>query len=217
MKCPQCGAEAAAGAAFCQACGAALAGKPTAAAAAAPAVAPGKKAFNTKVAARGGGDDPEHPLWEGSFSKLAMLGSWIGGAVVTLAVIIYGFAAGVSGRTWLFMLTALAVLWIVLLLRLIYMQLSVNYRLTSQRFVHERGLLWRQQDRIETIDIDDVTVAQGPVQRMLGIGTVRITSSDRSTPEFVLAGIEDVRQVAAMIDEARRNERRKRGVHIESI
>jgi membrane protein YdbS with pleckstrin-like domain len=221
MKCPQCGAEAAAGAAFCQACGAALAAKPATAtataAAAAPAAAPGKKAFNTKVTARGGGEDPEHSLWEGSFSKLAMMGSWIGGGVVSLAVIIYCFAAGVSGRTWAYALTAVAVLWIVLALRLIYMQLSVHYRLTSQRFVHERGLLWRQQDRIETIDIDDVTVAQGPVQRMLGIGTVRLTSSDRSTPEFVLAGIENVRQVAAMIDEARRNERRKRGVHIESI
>ena len=69
----------------------------------------------------------------------------------------------------------------------------------------------------ETIDIDDVTVQQGPVQRMLGIGTVKMTSSDRTTPEFVLVGIEDVRKVAAMIDEARRNERRKRGLHIEAV
>jgi hypothetical protein len=62
-----------------------------------------------------------------------------------------------------------------------------------------------------------VAVQQGPIQRMLGVGTVKITSTDRSTPEFTLAGIGDVRQVATMIDEARRNERRKRGVHIESI
>jgi membrane protein YdbS with pleckstrin-like domain len=108
-------------------------------------------------------------------------------------------------------------MWIFLLLRLIYLQLSVHYTLTSQRFIHERGLLWRQQDRIETIDVDDVTVQQGPVQRMLGIGTVRITSSDRTTPEFMIVGIENVRQVAAMIDETRRAERRKRGVHIESV
>jgi membrane protein YdbS with pleckstrin-like domain len=83
--------------------------------------------------------------------------------------------------------------------------------------MHERGLLWRRQDRIETIDIDDVAVEQGPIARMLGVGTVRLTSSDRSTPEFLLAGIEDVRNVATMIDNARRTERRKRGLHIESI
>ena len=53
---------------------------------------------------------------------------------------------------------------------------------------------------------------------MLGIGTVRIASSDQSTPEFLLVGIEDVRKRGRrMIDEARRKERRKRGVHIESV
>jgi hypothetical protein len=62
-----------------------------------------------------------------------------------------------------------------------------------------------------------VTVQQGPVERMLGVGSVRIVSSDQSTPEFHLIGIEDVRTVAGLIDDARRKERRKRGVHIESI
>jgi membrane protein YdbS with pleckstrin-like domain len=146
-----------------------------------------------------------------------MLGSWITAGVITVGTLIVGFAAGFDGQKWFWALAANAAVWIALLLRLVYLQLSVHYRLTAQRFVHERGLLWRQQDRIETIDIDDVTVRQGPVQRMLGVGTVRIVSSDQSTPEFILIGIENVRQVATLIDDARRKERRKRGVHIESI
>jgi membrane protein YdbS with pleckstrin-like domain len=215
MKCPHCGAEAVESAAFCQACGESLTGKSTPPQGGAT---PGKKAFNAAMTSRRAGEsDPDNALWEGSFSKLAMLGSWVAAGVVSVVVIVWGFVAGFDARTWGFALTALAVLWILLLVRLIYMQLSVHYKLTSQRFVHERGLLWRQQDRIETIDIDDVAVQQGPVQRMLGVGTVRLTSSDRSTPEFVLVGIEDVRKVASLIDEARRHERRKRGVHIESI
>jgi membrane protein YdbS with pleckstrin-like domain len=215
MKCQHCGAEVVEGAAFCQACGESL----TAAAApdAPPRHTPGKSAFTSAVARRGAGEDPDDALWQGSFSKLAMIGSWITAAGVTLAVVIIGFVAKFEGRTWAWALLAVAAFWIFLLLRLIYLQLSVHYKLTSQRFIHERGLLWRQQDRIETIDVDDVSVQQGPIQRMLGIGTVRITSSDRNTPEFVLVGIEDVRKVAAMIDEARRAERRKRGVHIESV
>jgi hypothetical protein len=52
---------------------------------------------------------------------------------------------------------------------------------------------------------------------MLGIGTVRLLSSDQSTPQFSIVGIEDVRNVAMMIDDARRQERRKRGLHIESV
>lgn len=215
MKCQHCGADVAEGAAFCQACGKSL----TAAAGAdgPPRPTPGKTAFTSAVARRGAGEDPDDALWQGSFSKLAMIGSWITAAGVTLAVVIIGFVAKFEGRTWVWALLAVAAFWILLLLRLIYLQLSVHYKLTSQRFIHERGLLWRQQDRIETIDVDDVSVQQGPIQRMLGIGTVRITSSDRTTPEFVLVGIEDVRKVAAMIDEARRAERRKRGVHIESV
>jgi membrane protein YdbS with pleckstrin-like domain len=132
-------------------------------------------------------------------------------------VIVIGFAAGFGRQGWLWGLGLVATVWVFLLLRLLYMQLSVRYRLTAQRFIHERGLLWRHQDRIETIDIDDVTVSQGPIGRMLGVGSVQIQSSDQTTPQFMLVGIEDVRNVAAMIDDVRRKERRKRGVHIEQV
>ena len=111
----------------------------------------------------------------------------------------------------------IVLVWIGLVLRLLYLQLSLHYYLTSQRFIHERGLLWRDVDRIETIDIDDVAVKQGPVERMLGIGSILLRSSDASTPEYNIQGIEDVRRVATLIDEARRKERRRRGMYIESV
>jgi membrane protein YdbS with pleckstrin-like domain len=215
MKCQHCGAEIVEGAAFCQACGKSLTA--AAGADAPPRPTPGKNAFTSAVARRGGEEDPEEALWEGSYSKLDMIGYWLAAGAITLGAVIWGFVGKWEGRTWAIVLALVAAMWIALLLRLVYLQLSVRYKLTSQRFIHERGLLWRQQDRIETIDIDDVTVRQGPVQRMLGIGTVRIVSSDQSTPEFLLVGIEDVRKIAAMIDDIRRKERRKRGVHIESV
>jgi membrane protein YdbS with pleckstrin-like domain len=98
-----------------------------------------------------------------------------------------------------------------------YRRLSVHYRLTTQRFVHERGLLWRTVDRVELIDVDDVTYRQGPVERALGVGTIMMVSSDRTSPELRLSGIDDIRRVADMIDDARRKERRSRGLHIESV
>jgi hypothetical protein len=52
---------------------------------------------------------------------------------------------------------------------------------------------------------------------MFGIGTVRITSSDQSHPELSLPGIENVQAVAGQIDDARRKERRRRGLYIESV
>jgi membrane protein YdbS with pleckstrin-like domain len=216
MKCQQCGAEAPEKATFCPACGKPVA-RQVAGGDAPPQPTTGKQAFTSAVTRRAGDDDPDNPIWQGSFSKLAMIGSWVTAGVVTLGAVILGYVAGFDARAWSIELAVVVGLWIILLLRLLYMQLSVHYLLTGQRFIHERGLLWRQQDRIETIDIDDVSVQQGPIARMLGVGSIRITSSDQSTPQFVLAGIEDVRRVAGLIDEARRKERRKRGVHIESI
>ena len=67
------------------------------------------------------------------------------------------------------------------------------------------------------IDIDDVTFEQGLVQRMVNVGTIKISSSDRTHPELTLRGIEGVQEVADTIDDVRRKERRRRGLHIEAI
>jgi membrane protein YdbS with pleckstrin-like domain len=209
MKCPQCGTEVAAGAAFCSACGAQLN-----AAAASPAtpqqrLAPGARSVDP--------EDAEVVLWEGRFSKLAMIGSWIGAGLFTLVAIIVGLIVPFEGAMWTWAAVGIGIVWVALALKLLYQQLTVRYMLTTQRLVHEHGLLWRQSDRIEAIDIDDVTFTQGPVARMVGVGNVKVVSSDQSTPVFYLQGIDGVREVATMIDEVRRKERRKRGVHIESV
>ena len=103
------------------------------------------------------------------------------------------------------------------MVRLFYRQLAEHYYLTNRRFIHERGLLWRVIDRIEAIDIDDVSYQQGPIERLLGVGSIQIRSSDNSHPQLELLGIEKAREIAEQIDEVRRQERRKRGLHIESV
>jgi membrane protein YdbS with pleckstrin-like domain len=207
MKCPQCGVEAPTSAAFCAGCGADLA----AAASRTPQqrLSPGVRSADP--------EDPEEVLWEGRFSKLAMIGSWIAATVLTAVVVVAGLLVPFDNTIWTWAVVVVAVVWIVLAMRLLYQQLSVRYTMTSQRLIHEHGLLWRQTDRIEAIDIDDVSVTQGPIARMVGVGNVKVVSSDQSTPVFYLQGIDDVRAVATMIDEVRRKERRKRGVHIESV
>ena len=162
-------------------------------------------------------DPPERELWQGSFSKLAMIGSWIGAAIFTLALSVVAVVSGFSGRGWLISLAIILLVWAGLVVRLLFLQLSRHYLLSNQRFVHERGLLWREIDRIETIDIDDVSFVQGPLERMLGVGTIRILSSDQSHPTMELSGIENVHVVAALIDDTRRQERRRRGLYVESV
>lgn len=65
--------------------------------------------------------------------------------------------------------------------------------------------------------MDDITFEQDLVSRLIGIGTIRIKSSDISHPEFLMKGIDQVERVSNLVDKARRDERVRRGLHVESI
>jgi hypothetical protein len=96
-------------------------------------------------------------------------------------------------------------------------RLSVHYVLTTRRFIHERGILRRVNDRIEVLDMDDITFEQRLWERLTDVGTIRIASHDRTNPELILPGIENVKEVATVLDNARLAERRRRGLHVEQI
>jgi uncharacterized membrane protein YdbT with pleckstrin-like domain len=179
-----------------------------------------KDRFNQAAQARQGEDEDEQEedLWEGRFSSRAMLGSWLLAGSVTV-VLLAGILAydWRNGNLWLGWIVICALLWGWFAIQLLYRKLTYKYHLTSQRFIHESGLLKRMTDRIEVIDIDDVSFEQRIVERFLGVGSIKITSSDRSHPELWLRGIENVKDVAGLIDDTRRRERRRRGLHIEAI
>ena len=162
--------------------------------------------------------EQEEKLWQGSFSSRAMIGKWILAAGWTVIALIAIIGTGIGSQViwWGYFLVTVG-LWATFALQLAYRKLAVRYQLTSQRFIHESGLLKRRTDRIEVIDIDDVAVEQGMVERMLGVGSIKIISSDRTHPELWMRGIDDVKRVATLIDDVRRKERRKRALHIESI
>lgn len=210
MNCPECSLEVIDEAAFCHRCGASLGEEshvPT----------PQQRLQAATGDKRLEDDPPERELWQGRYSKLAMIGSWIGAMVFTVAMGVVAVVGGFSGTGWLVSMAIVLLVWAGLVVRLFYLQLSRHYFLSNQRFVHEQGLLWREIDRIEAIDIDDVSFVQGPIERMLGVGVIRILSSDQSHPTMVLRGIENVKEVAALIDETRRQERHRRGLYIESV
>lgn len=163
------------------------------------------------------GDEVEEHLWEGRYSGKAMVGYWIGSALAVFAMSAIFLATMRMGQALLSTLGVAVVVGGGLGLLLGYRKLSNFYKLTNQRLIHKEGVLRQTTDRIEVIDMDDVTYVQGIVERMLSVGTIQITSSDRSHPRLDLCGIDDVQRIADLIDDIRRNERRKRGIHIESI
>ncbi len=212
MQCPDCKTDAPPASTFCPKCGMKLVDAPMKSAA--PTAA---DKFKQAVADRQSSPDPaEEPLWKGSYSPKAMIGNWILAGLITVA----GIAAGVlSLNPAVFMAAgAIAVtVWLSMLGWLWFQRMSVEYELTTQRFVHRRGVLSRVTNRVEVIDVDDVQVVQGFVERMFGVGTIKILSSDVSDPTLTLHGIADAHRVATLIDNARRDERRRRGLHIAQI
>lgn len=210
MHCSKCGVQVAEDAVFCHKCGARLA----------PPGAP-----ETVRDRFGGGGargetelPPEKTLWEGSFSAKSLADMALVCGLITAAALIGGvLASGMGPLAWPVVIAVIVIAWLYPLAMVVYQRLSLRYRLTNQRFFHERGILRRVTDRIEVIDMDDISFEQGFIERFVGTGTICITSSDRTHPKIKLQGIDEVAKVAGLIDEARRTERLRRGVFVESV
>ena len=241
-QCDACGAEVVSAAVFCHQCGARVGSSesaPESSAASAESSDASETAIaedqDTRQAPREEHRDPrdmlrrpqsdmgerhisaEEPLWKGCYSAKAMYPAWVVGGFATVAALVIGIVFGMAGFGWTIMLSVIVIGWAIGLGKLFYHRLNVKYELTTKRFMMETGILRRTTDRMEVIDIDDVSFVQGVIDRLTGVGTIEVTSSDRSHPKIQIRGIEKVKEVADMVDQARRDEREKRGLHIEAI
>jgi hypothetical protein len=214
MKCPKCATEVQIEAVYCPACGARL-DEVADANPLSDSNAEGKQNFNQRVeVSRAKADTAEQELWQGGFSPRAMVGTWIlCGVISVVALIASIFLTPVA---WMVTIPAL-LLWAWQGIRYGIRRLGLNYRLTNQRFFHESGIFQRTTNRIEVIDMDDITFVQGFVDRFFGVGTIKVSSTDITHPVLMITGIDDVQKVAGLIDNARRAERLRRGLHIETV
>ena len=162
-------------------------------------------------------DTPEREIWSDTFSAKGLVAQWCLGTLLTILGPAAAAVAGLDRFGWQILLLVLIAYWAVVLVWLIYLKLDVYYVLTNQRLMHRHGILTRHSRRIEVIDIDDISYRQNIVERLVGVGTIEVISSDVSDPLIELAGIDRVREVAQMIDAARRAERIRRGLHIEAV
>ena len=68
---------------------------------------------------------------------------------------------------------------------------SASYEITDQRLIIRRGILFKTIDEIELYRIKDVRLGYSLLNQMTDIGTITLTSSDRTTAggEFILRDI----------------------------
>ena len=162
-------------------------------------------------------DDEEKLLWIGTFSAKGMINHWLVAIAASLLLPILAVSMNADQTLWLALMVAVGAIWAFMFGILIYRKLDVHYELTNQRLIHEFGILNRETNRIEVIDVDDVAFRQSILERFVGSGTIEIMSSDQSDPIIELFGIDDVYHLAELIDSARRKERIRRGIHIEAV
>ena len=84
--------------------------------------------------------------------------------------------------------------------RILGMPLSfTRYRLSEDRLFCETGLLNTKSDEVLLYRVRDLRLTINLAQRILGVGTVCVISSDKSVPHLDLKNIKSPREVKELI------------------
>lgn len=161
---------------------------------------------------RGGVLPDETELWTGHVALRALLPYMLFAGFAAIA----WYMVAPSDNPWPLM-RGWAVIALGLVAYVVYRRWDETFILTNRRLIQERGILRRSTNFLEAIDIDDVGIDQSLWDRLLGIGTITIASTDDSDPWLEIRGVFPAPQIAQLIDDTRHRERTARGMHVEMI
>ena len=86
-----------------------------------------------------------------------------------------------------------------------------KYTLTEEKILIDTGFLMRRQEEVRLYRITDFSVTQSIFQRMFGVGTIRISSSDNMQGDFAIIDIKKPYEIKEMLSELVEKERTKKG------
>ena len=92
-----------------------------------------------------------------------------------------------------------------------------RYRLSEDRLFCEKGFLNIQQDEVLLYRVRDLQLNMKLTQRIFGVGTICVVSSDKSVPHLDLVNVKNPREVKELIHrsvEAAKDARRMRTMEI---
>ena len=93
---------------------------------------------------------------------------------------------------------------------------TTYYQVTAQRIEWARGILDRKVDNLDMFRVIDLKLRRSFFDRLLGIGTVVLSTTDKSDPEFVFEKVRGARQLYDVIKRASLEaDRQTRVVHLE--
>ncbi len=156
-------------------------------------------------------------LWEGRYSFKAIIPWMILTAAALIVAVFVGLHFGFGQWYWYGVTGIVVALFSYELLLYAWRHVGHRYRLTPQTFFHERGIIFRTTSPIEIVAIDDIAFDQTILERLFGVGTIRLLSKDMIEPALAIKGIPNVKDAFSKIDQARRAERRARAVRIDNV
>jgi len=151
----------------------------------------------------------EQTLWQGTPSP-TLLAGYIGGIILTLVLIPLAVrffastmpdddrATGLIRVGW-YIAGILAIVQLLGFLIAWFRLRSTHYTVTNQRVLIEQGVFSKEVDEIDLRYLDDSLFTQTLLDRILGIGSVTLLSSDKTSPRYVLRSIADPRGVREII------------------
>lgn len=92
-----------------------------------------------------------------------------------------------------------------------------KYSLSEDRLFMEQGLLTMTAEEVQLYRVRDISLRISLGQRIFGVGTVTIQSSDKSTPVLDIRNIKHPREVKELIHQQVETVRQNRGVGMSEL
>lgn len=89
---------------------------------------------------------------------------------------------------------------------------TTRFTLTSERLRWQWGILNRHTEEVELYRVRDIGLVKPFIQRIVGLGTVEVTSTDLRTPQIEIRAIRDADAVREHFRSATERMRKIRGV-----
>jgi uncharacterized membrane protein YdbT with pleckstrin-like domain len=185
----------------------------------------------------GGGDTPQgqsvnpnEPIFLGQPSLWAMAGAFVkGGALLAVAVLLVvwhiervawlGFSAGNAAVVGRYRLLAGLALGLVVAIVLFYKALKLRmtcYEVNAERIEYGEGIFSRRVDNLDMFRVVDIKLRRSFLDCIVGVGTVTLTTTDKSHPEFVFDKVSGARELYDVIKKASLSaDRRTNVIHME--
>ena len=82
-----------------------------------------------------------------------------------------------------------------------------RYSLTQDKLVIDTGFISRKEDEIRLYRILDITLERPLSQRIWGLGSIRLNTADKTSPELVIKRIKHAKTVKDMLSDMVEKER----------